>query len=114
MKGMRSSAFPCANVPTLEGTRSMTVRGIEPLFLVSRLLTCIMTDVMADYQNGLQNGLQTLEKKIKFMIEISTIRTSLQHEKAVPCFRNTEKLIFVQHSSEYETSDSDRKVNLNI
>ena len=35
------------------------------------------------------------------------IRSSLKHEKAVPCFRHTEKLIFVQHSSEYETSLSD-------
>ena len=41
-------------------------------------------------------------------------RTSLQHEKAVPCFNHTEKLIFVRHSSEYETSDSDRKVNRNL
>ena len=39
---------------------------------------------------------------------------SLQHEKAVPCFNHTEKLFFVRHSSEYETSDSDRKVNRNL
>ena len=65
MKGVRSSTFPCANVPTLEGTRSTNVTGIEPLFLVSRLLTCIMTDVMADYLNGLHNGLQTLENENK-------------------------------------------------
>ena len=38
----------------------------------------------------------------------------LQHEKAVPCFRHIEKLIFVRHSSEHETSNSDRKVNRNI
>ena len=65
MKGMRSSSFPCANVPTLEGTRSMNITGIEPLFLVSRLLTCIMTDVIADYLNGLHNGLKTLENENK-------------------------------------------------
>ena len=65
MKGVRSSACPCANVPILEGARSMNVTGIEPLFLVSRLLTCIMTDVMADYLNGLHNGLQTLENENK-------------------------------------------------
>ena len=47
-------------------------------------------------------------------IMISLITVSLQHEKAVPCFRHTEKLIFVRRSSEYETSDSDRKVNINI
>ena len=40
--------------------------------------------------------------------------SSLQHEKAVPCFNHTEKLIFIRHSSEYETSDSDRKVNRNF
>ena len=55
MKGVRSSALPYANVLT----------GIEPLFLVSRLLTCIMTYVMADYLNGLHNGLQTLENENK-------------------------------------------------
>ena len=38
----------------------------------------------------------------------------LQHEKAVPCSNHTEKLIFVRHSSEYETLDSDRKVNRNL
>ena len=29
MKGVRSSAFPCVNVPILEGARSMNVTGIE-------------------------------------------------------------------------------------
>ena len=38
----------------------------------------------------------------------------LQHEKSVPCFRHTEKLFFVRHSSEYEMSDNDRRVNRNI
>ena len=39
-------------------------------------------------------------------ISLIYIHTSLQHEKAVPCFRHAEKLIFIRHSSEYETSDS--------
>ena len=65
MKAVRSSAFPCANVPTPEGARSMNVTGIDPLFLVSRLLTYTMTDVMADFLNGLHNCLQTLENENK-------------------------------------------------
>ena len=75
MKGVRSSTFPCANVPTLEGTRSTNVTGREPLFLVSRLLTCIMTDVMADYLNGLHNVYKLWKMKINLMVEISTLRT---------------------------------------
>ena len=35
-------------------------------------------------------------------------------KKAAPCFRHTEKLFSSRHSSEYETSDSDRKVNGNV
>ena len=42
------------------------------------------------------------------------METLVQHDKAVPCFNHTEKLSFVRHSSEYEKSDSDRKVNRNL
>ena len=37
----------------------------------------------------------------------------LQREKAATFFRHTEKL-FVQHSSECETSDNDQSVNRNV
>ena len=40
-------------------------------------------------------------------------RTSLLHEKAETFFSHTESTFFVRHSSEYETSDNDRKVNRN-
>ena len=35
-------------------------------------------------------------------------------QKAATFFRHAEELIFVRHSSEYKTSDSDRKVNRSI
>ena len=55
-----------------------------------------------------------MKKTIRFRELAQLYKASLQHEKAVPCFNHTEKLIFVQHSSEYETLDSDRKVNRNL
>ena len=38
----------------------------------------------------------------------------LLHEKAETFFSHTESTFFVRHSSEYETSDNDRKVSRNI
>ena len=37
------------------------------------------------------------------------IRCSLLHEKAETFFSHTESTVFVRHSSEYETSDNNRK-----
>ena len=42
------------------------------------------------------------------------IDSSLLHEKAETFFSDTESTFFVRHSSEYETSDNDRKVSRNI
>ena len=39
---------------------------------------------------------------------------SLLHEKAETFFSHTESTVFVRHSSEYETSDNDRKASRNI
>ena len=77
VKGVRFSAFPCANVPTLEGLRCMKVTCIEPRFLVSRLLTYIMTDVMADClcEQSTQRSTNFGKLKNNLMIEMSTLRT---------------------------------------
>ena len=62
------------------------------------------------YKKLTYNPIQTL------ILEISTFITYLRGQNLIDndTFNHTEKLFFVRHSSEYETSDSDRKVNRNL
>ena len=50
---------------------------------------------------------------IEFWIICWYCRASLLHEKVETFFSHTESTFFVRHSSEYETSDNDRKVSRN-
>ena len=50
----------------------------------------------------------------KNILELNICFISLLQEKAETFFSHTESTIFVRHSSEYETSDNDRKVSWNI